>query len=368
MSRLPLTHTRSLRWNHRTRAMIAASSLLALLGGCANERAVEPVPSATSATGVCQSDGEVEDLGTLVIGHSTGTYTQPYVEWGIDQGCFAKYGLTIKNVAGQSQAARVAGLLGGSMDIIGQVPRFVVQSIANSEFDPLIISSHYEITAESLEAARSATQFDGEFLIDNSLILAPNSDVGSYLDLKGAIIATSSVNEATAVGLKRIAAQEGIDPDSFAFVELDQQESLNALLRGDVDAASLSPALALTAMEEGGRFLGYPAAQGFLPGSQVVWLTTPDLYAKNPEAYEAFRAAMWEIYGLLEKPANEEALRALIVDRFRVSEEVSVAIPFPDYTPRQVTLEELQVWVPELLARGDIDREVVLDESILLGP
>lgn len=368
MSRFSFARTYPSRLGVRLHALIAVSSLIALVGGCVSEEAVEPVQLGTPVSAACQSNGEVEDLGTLVVGHSTGTYTQPYVEWGIEQGCFAKYGITIENVAGQSQAARVAGLVGGSMDIVAQVPRFIVQSISNGEFDPLIISSHYEITAEDLAAARLASQFVGEFLIDNSLIVAPNSEIRSYADLEGARVATSSVSEATAVGLRRIADAEGIDPDAFTFVELDQQESLNALLRGDVDAASLSPALALNAMKEGGRFLGYPAAQAFLPGSQVVWVTTPVLYADNPGAHKAFRAAMWEIYGLLEEPANEESLRSLIVDRYGVPEDVSAAIPFPDYTPRQVTLEELQVWVPELLARGDIDREVMLDESILLGP
>ncbi len=314
----------------------------------------------------CEVPIDVDSVGTIVVGQSTGSFTEPYVQWGIEQGCFAKYGLTVENIAGTSQAARVAGLLGGSIDIVSQVPRILVIAMANGELEPLVVSSHYEITEETLEEARNVREFSGTFLVEQVLVASPGSGIETLRDLDGARVGVINARGAEVVGLRRLAEEEGFNVETIQFVEIDYAEAYNALLRGDLDAASLTSSLALAALEEGSTFLGHTASHAYLAGSQFLWITTPNIYSQKSPAVDAFREGLWEVYRLLEQPKYRDAMVDYLVERYDLDEATRNLVPLPDFTPRQVTLDELQQWVPELIEWGDIDREIVFDSSILL--
>jgi ABC-type nitrate/sulfonate/bicarbonate transport system substrate-binding protein len=339
--------------------------------GCSTIPEVEntgkaPGDEASGPVLACDVPENVLPVGKVVVGHATGTNSEPYVQWGIEQDCFAKYGLEVENVTGTSQAARVAGLIGGSMDVVIQVSRIVVIAMANGELEPLVVSSHNELSAAKLDEARSVREFSGAFIVEPVLVSSPESNISSVATLSDARVGVANVRGNEAVGLLRAVESEGLDPDTIQFVELDNLEIHNALLRGDLDAGSLTGALAISVMEEGGRFLGHTTTYAELPGAQFVWVTTPATYDRNGAAIRAFRDAMWDIYMLLNQQEYRNAMLDFLVERYDLEEDAKGLVPLPDFTPRQATLEELQQWVPELLARGNIERSISLDSSILL--
>jgi ABC-type nitrate/sulfonate/bicarbonate transport system substrate-binding protein len=292
--------------------------------------------------------------------------TEPYVEWGIKERCFEKYGIRIESVSGTSQSARIAGLVGGSLDVVSQTPQVVLQAIANGDFDPLFVSAHYGYSAEAIEAARQATAFEGKLLIENVLIGAPGSSVKSWGDLNGAKIGVLNTNGSQVFGLYELSKMGLFNIATVEFIQLDPREILNGLLRGELDAGGLTGALALEALSAGGTVVGYPVAYFAEPGPFIVWVAGQDISEEKKELLKRFRSALWEIYELLKSPDYREDLLDLMQLKFELEPETRQATVLPDLLSQPVTIENLEAIIPKMLEFGQLDKDITLSPSMFL--
>jgi len=341
---------------------------IAVVGCTTTELApvAENVTQETTATTACTPDGNVNDVHTLVVGESTGVISEPYIAWGMKERCFEKYGLKIESVAGSSQSARIAGLVGGSMDVVSQQVRFVIQAMGNSEFEPLFVSAHSGFTEETLERARSSTTFDGELIVESALVTSPNSDISDWQGLNGKKVGLINTTGTSAKGLAYLSEQGLLDISSIELIQLDQQEILNGLLRGDLDAGSLSGSLALEAINNGGTLIGYPNAFFVEPGVSMLWVANAQANDKKREALLQFQEALWEIFSLLEIPEYQEDLLDLMEEKYDLEPETRAATRLPDLMPRQLTPQDFLAIIPKMIEFGDIDAEVEFTNSMFL--
>ena len=351
------------------RVLALAIPLLVLGVGCVNTETPPAIPDGAQdvePTTACVPESNDIELHTLVVGESTGVISEPYIAWGVKERCFEKYGLKIESVAGSSQSARIAGLVGGSMDVVSQHIRFVVQAMGNSEFEPLFISAHYGFSEELLEQARNSTTFEGELIVESAIITAPNSDISNWQGLNGKKLGAINTTGRSIKGLEILTDMGLLDIDSVELIQLDQQEILNGLLRGDLDAGSLSGSLALEAISNGGTLIGYPTAFFDDPGVAMLWVANSQANEKTREALLRFQDALWEIYALLETPAYREDLLDLMEENYELEPATRAATRLPELMARQLTPEDFLALVPKMVEFGDIDAEVELTDSMFL--
>jgi ABC-type nitrate/sulfonate/bicarbonate transport system substrate-binding protein len=341
---------------------------IAIVGCTTTELApvAENVTQEVTPTTACTPDGTVNDVHTLVVGESTGVISEPYIAWGIKERCFEKYGLEIKSVAGSSQSARIAGLVGGSLDVAAQHVRFITQAMGNGEFNPLFVSAHFGVSEEILKRAQNTTTFDGELVYESTLVAGPDSGISDWGDLDGRTIGVINVTSTDVRGLSVLSGQSKLDLDSVTLVQLDQQEILNGLLRGDLDAGIVSGALALEAINKGGTLIGYPAAFFVEPGVLMAWVANAEANAGKREALLRFQEALWEIYFLLQTPENREDLLDLMEKEYALEPATRAATRLPELMPRQLTPQDFEGWIPKMIESGDIDAGVEFTDSMFL--
>jgi len=367
--RKPEHMTVTLRKHHSRLGIMLAGVALVLVTACSAESGdLEPLEeeSQVQNTTACTPENEDIPLDVLVVGQATGVVSEPYVEWGIKERCFEKYGIRIESVPGTSQSARIAGLVGGSMDVVSQTPHVVLQAFGNGDFDPLFVSAHYGYSAEALEAARQATTYEGQLLIENVLVGAPNSPVKSWGDLDGAKIGVLSTNGSQVFGLYEVSKMGLFDVATVEFVQLEPREILNGLLRGELDAGGLTGALALEAISNGGTVIGYPIAYFAEPGPFIVWVAGQDSTKEERELLKRFRSALWEIYRLLEEPDYREDLLDLMQLKFELEPETRKATVLPELLAQPVTIENLELIIPKMLEFGQLDKGITLSPSMFL--
>ena len=344
-------------------------SLVLVGAGCAsfkNEPTNLESAEEHAAATACVPDGSVTDFDTLVIGQSTGVMSEPYIDWGLKERCFEKYGLEIESVAGSSQAARTAGLVGGSLDIASQHVRFITQTMANGEFNPLFISAHYGVSPENMNLARNATTFKGKLLFESALVAGPESGISDLRGLNGTKIGMINVTSMDSKGLSILSDEGDLDFDSLNLVQLDEQEILNGLLRGDLDAGVLSGSLAMEAINSGGTLIGYPGAFFAEPGVLMLWVANADANDPKVEVLSRFQQALWEIYSHLEDSDYQEDLLDLMEEKYQLEPATRAAIRLPDLMARQVTSEDFEGWIPKMIEFGDIDSNLEFTDSMFL--
>ncbi|MEI9906923.1 MAG: hypothetical protein WDO06_02575 [Actinomycetota bacterium] len=110
-----------------------------------------------------------KDLGTLVVAGRAEKCTGDSM--GSEQGCFKKYGLTVKQELVASAAVSNAGMVSGSYDIIVTNPISVVQLMTNGDFGVKIVAPRYGYTAAQIARAKQEPLYPGELLMEVGLLV-----------------------------------------------------------------------------------------------------------------------------------------------------------------------------------------------------
>lgn len=153
------------------------------------------------------------------------------VDIGIKHGIFAKYGLDVKGIAFTGDAKLQQGLASGSVDFgLGSGPgmAFAVKGVP----------------------ARAVAAYFGA-PINISVIVAENSPIKKVADLKGKVMAVSTVGSLTAWLTQRISIHEGWGPNGIKIVATGGGPAMySAIVSGAVDAGMGSYESALTLQEQ----------------------------------------------------------------------------------------------------------------------
>jgi len=158
-------------------------------------------------------------------------------------GLFKKAGVNVELVKLAGSAAIAAALAGGSLEIAK-----MSSSVA--------ITAHVKGLPFTAIGAISAYSSEHP---DFALIVPLTSPIKSAKDLQGKTLASVSLQDFQVLATQVWAAQNGVDPTSFKFIEMPVTSTLNALEQGRVDAAPVAEPILSASLAAGKfRIIGYP--------------------------------------------------------------------------------------------------------------
>lgn len=342
----------------RVKKLAAISATVALILGVAPH-----VASAADAACV-QPAKSVKSLGTLKI---AGPITQmPNVKWGIDNGCFKKYGLNIElNNVATTQIA-VAGLVGGSYDVAITTPLNLILANANENFNGVIIAPRHGYTPSELSRAKVQPYFPNQLLLQTALIVGKGSSipVDGWKQLEGKKVAIQSFLSSDHAGTAIAMANAGADYKKTEFITMTSQQMGDALNRGDVDAAIINDPFATQIIQAGGKVIGYPNAYFAEVGVKnnasvaVVFASVTSVTSKKRRAIKAFQAATLEINALLNNAANEASYRQTIQTYTGVTASAAAKVRLPYMMEENLVPEDIAYIPAKLFKIGFISKKI----------
>lgn len=298
------------------------------------------------------------DLGTLVV--ATQVTFAPTVEWASRANCFAKYGIKVKTQVVASSSIGMAGLVGGSYDLVVNTATNLIQAMANGGLEGKIVAPRHGYTSQELSRAKQEPLYPGELLMQTALIVRSDSEIKSWKDLVGKKVAVQSINGASHAGVLLAMRASGAAIDRTEFLAVAPSQMGVALQRKSVDAVIPNDPFASDLIIGGARVIGYPDAYLAEPGAYVLYVSTSDAIKKNRAAMVAFQKAILESNALLNRPENETSIRDLTVEVTGVSKEAAARLRLPTMTEKKVAFTDLAYLPVKLKAIGFLKTRVNL--------
>jgi ABC-type nitrate/sulfonate/bicarbonate transport system substrate-binding protein len=321
------------------------------------------IPAMANADEVCgKTKKDVKPIGELVV---AGQITQiPSVQWGIENTCFAKHGLTVKSAIVATTQIGTAGLIGGSYDLVITTPTNLYLANANEGFSGVIVAPRHGYAPEELIRAKLEPFFPGELLLQTALISMNSSNirVNTWKDLENKKVAIQSFLSADHAGIALAMKGVGADFKKVEFVTLTSQQMGDALRRGDVDAVVANDPFATQIILSGARIIGYPNAYYAKPGANadtgvaVVYMSNAKTLKKKLLAMKAFQKATLEINQNLNKAANEASFRSVIAKVTGVTPAAAAKVRIPRFIERNLVNADV-AYIPDSLWKIDFVRE-----------
>ena len=335
------------------RSSIALLALTLLLPALVSSSQANEVTSLA-----CKTPQGVADVGSLVIGAAN--QQLPTIEWGIRQGCFKKFGLTVKSApvsswwlshqSCDSFPVGVAGIIGKSYDLYVTTSVNVIKSVADGSFAGKYVASKYGYTASELLRARSAPFYPGELLMGSGVIVSKGSGIKTFTDLNNKKVAVLSIDGVDQAGILLYMREAGIRKPKTEFLVLSNIQMADALKRGDVDAVVAIDPYASQIVKDGGEVIGYPQAYFQEPGPAVVFMSSAEIVNSKARTMRVFQKANLEINRLLNKPENEASLRQIIAEVTKVSPEIANKVRLSTMSETSITISQL-AYLPSKLKR-----------------
>lgn len=331
--------------------LIALISSL-ILPGLSNQ-AIADAPAACA-----QPSKATRDLGTLVLASIPANL--PAAQWGIEQGCFKKYGLDIKVNTVASTQIGMAGLVSGSFDLFMNTPSNLILFMANGDFAGKIVAPRHEYSAEELARAKREPLYPGELLLQTVVLVKKDSPIKSWKDLEKSKVAVKSFKGSDHAGILLAMRSIGANAAKTEFLTMADAQMGSALARGDVDAVVPSDPYATQIIGDGARVIGYPSAYYFEAGVAVAYMSSQDIVSKKPAAMRAFQRAVLEINRLLNKAQNDASYRKTIAKVTGITEESAAKLRLPTMSEKNATFAEIAYIPNKLKSLGFIRSRVNL--------
>ena len=320
---------------------------------------------ATGTTNACpQSKSDAKYIGKLRV---AGQISQiPSVQWGIDNGCYKKYGLVVQANSVATTQIAVAGLVGGSYEIIINTPTNLFLANANEGFDGVIIAPRHGYAPEELIRAKLEPVYTGELFLQSALVARRDAGirVNNWADLEGKKIATQSFLGADHAAVAYAMRSAGADYKKTEFLTLSSQQMVEALKRGDIDAATINEPFASAAVLAGGIVIGnqpaYYVQAGYLgdTGVAVVYASNAKTVKKNTKAMRAFQKATLEINRLLNRPEYETSFRRTYQSVTGVTPAAAAELKLPTMIERNLTPTDISYIPAKLFDIGFIREKI----------
>lgn len=324
-----------------------------VLTGCQNSATSESVADEP----LCGDAPPVES-SLLRVGNAGGTTTEPYVLFGIEEGCFAKHGLEVESIPGSSTVGRVAALEGGSMDVTIETPTEILLAMANSSLRLVVVADFIAYDDGDIVDALAPGVYDGTPVLDTAFLVREDVPFENLEDLSGLRIGIASMGDPSQLGLERAFRSAGGDPSQYELIALPARERLEAFQRGEVDAAILSLSFIDQGVAQGGRVVLYPGAYWIQAGPSFTWFTTEEIVSEKEDELLAFRKAMDEIRALVRNPANQARFKDFLVNDYGLAPEVVEGFDFPSFSDRKTRSEDFEYLVPQMIEEGLIAEAV----------
>lgn len=296
----------------------------------------------------------------------------PGVRWGIEQGCFEKYGLSVETSVVATSQIGLAGVVGGSFDVVTTTPINLFLANANENFNGVIVAPRHGYLAQELSRAKVQPFFPKELLLQTALIVAKGSSipVDGWKQLEGKKIAIQSFLSSDHAGIAVAMAKFGASYTKSEFLTMSSQQMGDSLARGDIDAAVIIDPFATAAVLAGGKVIGYPNAYFAEPGSMndasvaVIYASIKSITSKKRQAIKAFQRATLEINALLNKPENESSYRVTIQNVTGATTAAVAKQKIPYLIERRMSPEDVSYIPAKLFEIGFIKEKIRTHPSV----
>ena len=316
-------------------------------------------PSYAETTLACPAPSKApRDMGILTVASLSAL--MPNIEWGIEQGCFKKFGLTIKTVQVASNQVGITGLIGNSYDLTTATPTNLVLAMANGGFAGMIIAPRHGYSAQELARAKVEPLYPSSLLLQTVLLVKKDSPIKTWKDFEARKIAVRAIKSEQQSGILLAMRASGASTSKTQFLAMTDSQMAVALDRGDVDAVVPSDPYATQIILSGARVIGYPTAYYTEPGAAVVYASSKEIANQKRAAMKAFQNAVLQINGLLNKPENEASYRKKIAEVTGVKPEAAAKDRLPTMVEKNVTFTEIAYIPNKLKSLGFITARVNL--------
>jgi NitT/TauT family transport system substrate-binding protein len=192
------------------------------------------------------------------------------------EGFFEEEGLDVEIVDGGAAAQAIPQVLSGEVDIAGTggvslfaavaqgMPLKAISSLQNAATDP----------------------------VTSGILVPEDSPIADYADLEGKTVGLQALQETTNLATLLAVEEAGGDPASVNFVQIPLPAINEVVVKGEVDAGYNIGSFYPTGIGMGLRPLGSPANEVLTGAPNALWIATSEFIAANPDAVEAFNAAM----------------------------------------------------------------------------
>ena len=317
-------------------ALGAVAAILAL-SGCTDSGAAP-----TSAPTEDADTGELRPVRVAAL---------PIAETGalwaaMDEGIFEDHGIEVEVVPAQGGAQAIPALLSGDIQFaIGQP--FGPFRADGQNLGVVIIGDYADSLAEGKDV--------------NAVVSLADSGITGPADLAGKRVSVNSLGAAGDVTIMKAVEDDGGDPSTIEFIEVAFPDAQAQLDAGNIDAAWVPDPFMSQIVGAGGNLVVHPY-QATIPGLPLlVNITTQDLLESDPDLVADYTAAMTE--ALEWASANEDAVRAAIVENMGIPEEAAAGITLPDFTS-EVDVDALEQLAALAVEFGVLDSEPDLDRLI----
>lgn len=332
----------------RTTKAITSAVLAVTLLGC-SQVVTDGGGREAGACGQVDASAEFAQIRIGVKG-----FDAPSLVWASDNYCFGSAGLEAK-VSELNGVEAVASLASGSLDVIQLNVAELLVFVANGEFDGVVILSSSGYFEEELARAKRPPLFEGVLLMDTVLVTKKDSEINSFGELSGKLVAGLGPDTLVGWALREATLSEGGDPSTLEIINIPQEARIGVLERGDVDAALLSGRFASAAIESGYPVVGYPGAYFFSEGPILVWVTSPRVLEDKPGLISKFKSSITALNTQLrDLEANQESYAQVLIDKFETDPEVAKNTKLSNYWLEQVTVAQLNKMAEKLLRIGAI--------------
>ena len=323
----------------RLRAAAGALAIGLLVAACGSGPASGPAGSAQDGTtAITVGTSPTLSNAALYRAHGAGYFTE------------RKLAATLSPV--QSGAAAVPLLLNGQLQFTAADP--VAAIVAVSRNVPITIVAPGNVAS-------------GDPALDATAILVKgDGPVQSARDLAGRTVAVNALNGLSHISTLRTVDQDGGTSSAVRFVELPLPQMVDAVARGQVDAAVVNEPFATEGKEAGLRKIASPFAVA-LPGvPQLVYIAAKPYAAQNPQVVQAFSEAIMEANGYLATHPDE--VRTIGRTSTQTPPEQLDKIMLPTYTAEPVDRDVLAALMELMVRYGALPAPVDVDDLLMAGP
>ena len=302
-------------------------------------------------------------LGTLTVSGQASQLTT--VQWGVEQGCYAQFGLQVKVAPVATTQIALAAVAGTSSDLVVTTPTNLIEAKANGNVPIVFVAPRHEYTADQLKSARNNSLVNGKLVLQTALIVGKNSSINGFNNLEHKKIALQSFQGADHAGLILLMKALGEDVSTVEFLSLPVEQMPAALDSGNVDGVIASEPFATQILKSGGRVIGYPNAYFSDPGVAVAYATTASVAKKKLKALRAFQKATLLINHLLNQPENLKSYQSSAQISSGITQSAASVLKLPLMSEKNIAAKDFTYVVNELNLAGFVTRDVDLQSMIL---
>ncbi|BCW40252.1 hypothetical protein StoSoilB3_17870 [Arthrobacter sp. StoSoilB3] len=210
---------------------------------------------------------------------------------GIDQGFFAKHGITLDISTVSSLPATISAVQGGTTDMAfaGNISLF---QALDKNIDLNIVAPFAGMAPKYWDKMQAGEAgFTREI---TALMVAPDSQFKSPGDLNGKTVAVGDAQGQGELTLRSVIKEHGGDPSTVKYVVMSSADATNALMAGKVDAAMTTEPAMVKAEQAGYKILSWPVVETLKEGPTSSIVASADYIKKNPETVARFNCGIRE--------------------------------------------------------------------------